>query len=189
MVAGNGSCLLRWWLLPTSSYNEGFHFAFQFIQVTTKYKALATNDSKHMVGYIFSFFSRSKSIQTSIYDFHFINSKYFSIFAKIIFKRWLLISHESASNHHFYFLSGNFFTNQLQTIVFIFWQVIFPSNHFCFFQWRIVSKSQSFFWGERFSNNGFGFSTNSCQTIISGFRVIISGFPRAAFKLLFRVFE
>jgi len=49
--------LLRWWLLPTSSYNEGFHFAFQFIQVTTKYKALATNDSKHRVVVFFSFFS------------------------------------------------------------------------------------------------------------------------------------
>jgi len=162
--------LLRWWLLPTSRYNEGSHFASQFIQVATKHKALATNDSKHMVGYIFSFFSRSKSIQTSIYDFHFINSKYFSIFAKIIFKRWLLISQESASNHHFYFPAGNFFTNQLQTIVFIFWQVIFPSNHFCFFQRRIVSNHNLFFGA-------------------SDFQTTVSDFPQIAVKPLFRVFE
>jgi len=54
MVAGNGSCLLRWWLLPTSSCNEDFNFAFQFIQVAMKHKVLATNDSKHMVVVFFS---------------------------------------------------------------------------------------------------------------------------------------
>jgi len=58
LVGGNGSCLLRWWLLPTSSYNEEFNFAFQFIQVAMKHKVFATNDSKHIVTAIF-FFSSS----------------------------------------------------------------------------------------------------------------------------------
>jgi len=58
LVDDNGSCLLRWWLLPTSSCNEDFNFAFQFIQVAMKNKVLATNDSKHIVTAIF-FFSSS----------------------------------------------------------------------------------------------------------------------------------